>query len=138
MSDSPEPTGKEPELPRRGFMAKAGAVTAAVAATPFLTRLTLAQVQVPQQKMPGAPGQPVAPGQPQPVLKLAKPRLNLQIRVPDDIEVTTTIERVPHKHNFAQNLNGVPRRARIDLTTARTGETIRNPVDDDTCCCVRG
>jgi hypothetical protein len=135
MSDSPEPTGKEPELLRRGFMAKAGAVTAAVAATPFLTRLTLAQVQVPQQKMPGAPGQP----QPvQPVMKLAKPRLNLQIRVPDDIEVTTTIERVPHKHNFAQNLNGVPRRARIDLTTARTGETIRNPVDDDTCCCVRG
>ena len=135
MSDSPEPTGKAPELPRRGFMAKAGAVTAAVAATPFLTRLSLAQIQAPQQKMPAAPGQP----QPvQPVMKLAKPRLNLQIRVPDDIEVTTTIERVPHKHNFAQSLNGVPRRARIDLTTARTAETIRNPVDDDTCCCVRG
>lgn len=135
MSDSPEPTRNEPELPRRGFMAKAGAVTAAVAATPFLTRLTLAQVQVPQQKMP------VAPGQLQPLLKLAKPRLNLQIRVPDDLEVTTTIERVPAMHKFADNLNGVPRRGRIDLTTARTAATIRDPgsiADDDTCCCVRG
>lgn len=132
MSDSPEPTGKAPELPRRSFMAKAGAVTAAVAATPFLTRLSLAQVQAPQPQAPLKGVQPI------PQLKLAKPRLNLQIRVPDDIEVTTTIERVPHKHNFAQSLNGVPRRARIDLTTARTAETIRNPVDDDTCCCVRG
>ena len=26
MSDTPEPTGNEQELPRRGFMAKAGAL----------------------------------------------------------------------------------------------------------------
>ena len=133
MSDTPEPTGNEQELPRRGFMAKAGAVTAAVAATPFLTRLTFAQGGVGAPK-PGVPGQPM-PGQ---QLRLAKPRLNLVIRVPDDLDVTTSIERVPHKHNFAQNLNGVPRQARIDLTTALTAETIRNPVENDTCCCVRG
>ena len=137
MSDSPEPTGNEPELPRRGFMAKAGAVTAAVAATPFLTRLTLAQAPTaPQpQRMPATPGQI-----PQ-VLKLAKPRLNLQIRVPEDLEVTTKIERVPAMHKFADNLNGAPRWGRIDLTTARTAATIRDPgsiADDDTCCCVRG
>jgi len=133
MSDSPEPTGNEPELPRRGFMAKAGAVTAAVAATPFLTRLTLAQV-------PPAP-RPATPGQIPQIIKLPKPRLNLQIRVPDDLDVTTTIERVPHMHRFAENLNAVPRRGRIDLTTARTAATIRDPgsiADDDTCCCVRG
>ena len=134
MSDKPEPTGNEQDLPRRGFMAKAGAVTAAVAATPFLTRLTFAQV-------PAAPpvAQPRMPGAPE--MRLAKPRLNLQIRVPDDVDVTTTIERVPTKHNFAQNLNGVSRRARIDLTTARAGATLRDPAsmaDDDTCCCVRG
>jgi hypothetical protein len=138
MSDSPEPTGKEQDLPRRGFMAKAGAVTAAAAATPFLTRLTFAQGGVGVQKPSGVPGQPM-PGQQQ--LRLAKPRLNLVIRVPDDVDVTTTIEPVPTKHNFAQNLNGVSRRARIDLTTARAGATLRDPAsmaDDDTCCCVRG
>jgi hypothetical protein len=136
MSDSPEPTGNEPELPRRGFMAKAGAVTAAVAATPFLTRLTFAQ---PATAPPGV--QPRMPGPAIQQLKLSKPRLNLQIRVPDDVDVTTTIERVPHKHNFADNLNGVTRRARIDLTTPRAGATLRDPAsvaDDDTCCCVRG
>lgn len=139
MSDKPEPTGNEQELPRRGFMAKAGAVTAGVAATPFLTRLTFAQGGVGTPKMPAAPGAPGAPVQP--IMKLAKPRLNLQIRVPDDVEVTTTIERVPHKHTFAANLDGVSRRARIDLTTARAGATLRDPAsmaDDDTCCCVRG
>ena len=81
------------------------------------------------------------PGAPVQQLKLSKPRLNLQIRVPDDVDVTTTIERVPHKHNFADNLNGVSRRARIDLTTPRAGATLRDPAsvaDDDTCCCVRG
>ena len=41
MSDTPEPTGKEQDLPRRGFMAKAATATAAVAATPFLTRLQM-------------------------------------------------------------------------------------------------
>ena len=137
MDDRPESAGNKPELPRRGFMAKAGAVTAAAAATPFLTRLTFAQGGVGAPKPGGVPGQPI-PGR---ELRLAKPRLNLEIRVPDDLDVTTTIERVPHKHVFAQALNGVPRRARIDLTTPRTGATIRDPgsiADDDTCCCVRG
>jgi hypothetical protein len=134
MSDSPEPTGNESELPRRGFMAKAGAVTAAVAATPFLTRLTLAQPAPP-------PRRTETPGQIPQIIKLSKPRLNLQIRVPDDLDVTTTIEKVPHRHTFPDNLNAVQRRARIDLTTARTAATIRDPgsiADDDTCCCVRG
>jgi hypothetical protein len=135
MSDKPEPTGNEQDLSRRGFMAKAGAVSAGVAATPFLTRLTFAQVPATPPAVQPRGGLPV------PEMRLAKPRLNLQIRVPDDVDVTTTIERVPTKHNFAQNLNGVSRRARIDLTTARAGATLRDPAsmaDDDTCCCVRG
>ena len=85
------------------------------------------------------PAKPITPGTA--VGQLAKPRLMLQVRVPVDVLVTTQIVPVQVAHTFDTSLNGVLRRANIDLTTARTGASMRNPgsmADDDTCCCVRG
>jgi hypothetical protein len=86
----------------------------------------------------GEPAKPITPGT---VGNLAKPRLFLKVRVPADVEVVTTVERVQVAHKFDSSLNGVMRQAKIDLTTARAGATLRKPgtmADDDTCCCVRG
>lgn len=86
----------------------------------------------------GLPAQPVNPAL---AGQLAKTRLVLQVRVPADVDVTTNIVRVPVAHQFESSLNGVMRRANIDLTTTLAGATLRNPgtmADDDTCCCVRG
>lgn len=85
--------------------------------------------------------EPAKPINPATAGRLAKPRLWLQVRVPADVDVVTTVVKVPVAHTFDSSLNGVMRQAKIDLTTARAGATMRNPgtmSDDDTCCCVRG
>ena len=111
MSPGPNNSGDGSKLPKPGFMAKSN------------------------QRPGGAAGVPSIPGRP------VKPRLLLQIKVPSDIEVVTSIVPVNTAHKFEEKLAGVIRQARIDLTTARTGSAIRDPgsmADDDTCCCVRG
>jgi hypothetical protein len=85
------------------------------------------------------PAKPITPGMN--LGTLAKPRLMLEVRVPADVNVVTRVVPVQVAHKFDTALNGVMRQAKIDLTTARAGATLRNPgtmLDDDTCCCVRG
>ena len=85
------------------------------------------------------PAKPITPGTN--LGTMAKPQLMLEVRVPVDVNVVTRVVPVQVAHKFDSSLNGVVRRAKIDLTTARSGASLRNPgtmSDDDTCCCVRG